>query len=287
LLRTMKGSIITGIAPMGEGSAAEPGATWSGPPADEGLKGRTAVITGAGRNIGRAIAIELAQAGANVVVNARQNRDEAEAVVAEVNKGGTGARAIAVIGDIGDSGFDEELIGRAIDEFGGVDCLVNNAGRRPRQAFLDITPGDWDSVLGSNLSSIFYLSRLALPGMVERGWGRIISIGGPDGQQGAPFRAHNVTCKAGMIGLMKAITLEFGPLGVTANVVVPGMMNTTRNPADYPGWPPSQEYVETRVPVGRMGASEEVAYACRFLASNLGAYVSGQTLHVNGGTFMP
>jgi 3-oxoacyl-[acyl-carrier protein] reductase len=134
---------------------------------------------------------------------------------------------------------------------------------------------------------MFYLSRLVLPGMVERRWGRIINIGGPDGQSGAPFRAHNVTCKAGLIGLVKSISIEFAHAGITANVVVPGMMDTTRSPIDYPGWPPSQQTIASRVPTARLGTSDEVAFACRFLASHAAAYITGQTLHVNGGMYMP
>ena len=116
---------------------------------------------------------------------------------------------------------------------------------------------------------------------------RIINIGGPDGQSGSPYRAHNVTCKAGLIGLVKAITIEFAHAGITANVVVPGMMDTTRSPVDYPGWPPSQHTIANRVPSARLGQSDEVAFACRFLASNAAGYISGQTLHVNGGQYMP
>ncbi|HEX4244470.1 MAG TPA: 3-oxoacyl-ACP reductase family protein [Acidimicrobiales bacterium] len=259
--------------------------SWRTPEGDEGLSGRTVIVTGAGRNIGRAIALTFGDAGCNVVVNARSNGDEAAEVVDSVNAGP--GKAIAVLGDVGDPDFDEELVRAAVDRFGGVDCLINNAGRRRLQSLLDITPEDWDTILRSNLSAMFYLSRLVLPGMVERRWGRIINIGGPDGQSGAPFRAHNVTCKAGLIGLVKAISIEFAHAGITANVVVPGMMDTTRSPIDYPGWPPSQQTISSRVPTARLGTSDEVAYACRFLSSHAAAYVTGQTLHVNGGMYMP
>jgi len=258
---------------------------WRTPDGDEGLAGRTVIVTGAGRNIGRAIALTFGDAGCNVVVNARSNRDEATEVVDSVNAGP--GKAVFVLGDVGDAGFDEELVRTAVDRFGGVDILINNAGRRRLQPLLDITPADWDTILRSNLSAMFYLARLVLPGMVERRWGRIINIGGPDGQSGSPYRAHNVTCKAGLIGLVKAISIEFAHAGVTANVVVPGMMDTTRSPIDYPGWPPSQHTIASRVPTARLGTSDEVAYACRFLASQAAAYITGQTLHVNGGMYMP
>jgi 3-oxoacyl-[acyl-carrier protein] reductase len=259
--------------------------SWRTPEGDDGLAGRTVIVTGAGRNIGRAIALTFGDAGCNVVVNARSNRDEATEVVDRVNAGP--GKAVVVLGDVGDAGFDEELVRTAVDRFGGVDILINNAGRRRLQPLLDITPEDWDTILRSNLSAMFYLSRLVLPGMVERRWGRIINIGGPDGQSGSPYRAHNVTCKAGLIGLVKAISIEFAHAGVTANVVVPGMMDTTRSPIDYPGWPPSQHTIASRVPTARLGTSDEVAYACRFLASQAAAYITGQTLHVNGGMYMP
>jgi NAD(P)-dependent dehydrogenase (short-subunit alcohol dehydrogenase family) len=258
---------------------------WPNVAGDEGLAGRTVVVTGAGRNIGRAIALAFGDAGCNVVVNARTNRDEASEVAERVNTGP--GRAVAVLGDVGDPAFDEELVQTALDRFGRVDCLINNAGRRRLQPFLDISVEDWDTILRSNLSAMFYLSRLVIPGMVERRWGRIINIGGPDGQSGAPYRAHNVTCKAGLIGLAKAISIEFAHAGVTANVVVPGMMDTSRSPVDYPGWPPSQRQVAARVPTARMGQSDEVAFACRYLASQAAAYITGQTLHVNGGMYMP
>jgi 3-oxoacyl-[acyl-carrier protein] reductase len=258
---------------------------WRTPDGDEGLAGRTVIVTGAGRNIGRAIALAFGDAGCNVVVNARSNRDEASEVVDSVNAGP--GKAVYVLGDVGDADFDEELVRTAVDRFGTVDCLINNAGRRRLQPLLDITPDDWDTILRSNLSAMFYLSRLVLPGMVERRWGRIINIGGPDGQSGAPFRAHNVTCKAGLIGLVKSISIEFAHAGITANVVVPGMMDTTRSPIDYPGWPPSQQTIASRVPTARLGTSDEVAFACRFLASHAAAYITGQTLHVNGGMYMP
>jgi len=246
---------------------------------------RTALITGAGRNIGRAIALALARNGYQIAVNVRENHDEAGAVVREVRA--AGAAAMSVLGDIGEPDVDESIVAAVRARFGGIDCLINNAGRRPRQALLDITPTQWDSVLSTNLSAMFYLSRLVLPGMIDRGWGRIINIGGPDGQTGSAFRAHNVTAKAGVIGLVKAISKEYAHLGITANVVVPGMTDTTRAVSEYPGWPPSQDCLRKRVPAGRLGRVEEVAAACAFLASDAASYVTGQTLHVNGGMVMP
>src|SRR3954452_14319979 len=253
------GALGANPAPLADGAGEHGPSVWLGAsPELEGLSGRTVLVTGAGRNIGRAIALAFGDAGANVGVHARSNRQEADSVVKEVNA--TKGQAIAVLGDVGDAVFDEHMVKTAIDEFGSVDVLVNNAGRRRRQALLDITPDDSDTILRSNLSAMFYLSRLVLPGMAERRWGRIINIGGPDGQSGSPYRAHNVTCKAGLIGLVKAITIEFAHAGITANVVVPGMMDTTRSAVDYPGWPPSPHTVANRVPSARLGQSDEVAF---------------------------
>jgi 3-oxoacyl-[acyl-carrier protein] reductase len=250
-----------------------------------GLENRVVLVTGGGRNIGRAIALACADAGASVGVVVRTNVDEGQNVVDEVRARGVDA-ALAV-GDIAVPGDDERIVRGIRDALGPVDVLVNSAAARPRAAFLDITIEDWDDVLRSNLSSIFYLARLVLPSMVERGFGRIITLGGPDAHTGYANRAHNVTCKAGLIGLTKSIAREFGPHGVTANVLVPGMTDTTRNPVDYPDWPPSDEVLRSQLCIPRLGQPEEVANACVFLSSDQAAYITGQTIHVSGGMVLP
>jgi NAD(P)-dependent dehydrogenase (short-subunit alcohol dehydrogenase family) len=250
------------------------------------FEGRTALVTGAGRNIGRAIALAFARAGANVGVIVRANRGEADAVAAEVRA--CGVRAALALGDVGDAQACARMVAEIAGELGPVDYLVNNVGRRRRQAFLDITPEDWDSVIATNLSSAFYLSRLVLPGMAQRGFGRIINIGGPDGARGLRLRAHNVACKAALVGLTKAIALEFGVHGVTANVVVPGNIETSRDEADYPDF---QQVVEglqaaaerSQIAIPRQGTPEEVAHGVIFLASDKAAYLTSQTLYVAGG----
>ncbi len=247
------------------------------------LDDKTALVTGAGRNLGRAIALALAEAGARVVVNARSNRDEAEAVVREIQA--SGGQAIVHLADVGDLTAVSAMIDEAARLLGPVNILVNNAAIRPHQPFFSIEPEDWDLVLRTNLSSAYYSARAALPSMTERGFGRIINISGVDGFKGAANRAHNVACKAGLIGLTKALALEFGPMGVTVNAVVPGAFDTTRDPKNYPSWPPGQAFLE-RLPVPRLGQPEEVGQLCAFLASDAAAYITGQSIHVNGGLLL-
>ncbi|MSQ24876.1 MAG: 3-oxoacyl-ACP reductase FabG [Dehalococcoidia bacterium] len=248
------------------------------------LHGKTALVTGAGRNIGRAIALGMAQVGANVVVHYRSQRAEAEAVAADARR--LGVEAIAVPAELADPAAVQRMAELALAKFGKVDILVNNAAVRPRQSFMEITPAMWDDVVRSNLSSAFYCARALMQSMLDHRFGRIVSISGTDGYQGRANRVHNVTCKAGLIGLTKAIAVEMGHHGVTANIVVPGIMNTTRDLRHYPNWPPTQQTLDA-LPVPRMGEPEEIAHACVYLASDQASYVTGQTIHVSGGWFMP
>jgi 3-oxoacyl-[acyl-carrier protein] reductase len=250
----------------------------------DALNGKTALVTGAGRNIGRAIAMAMAMAGANVVVNYRSNHDEGDSVADEVRR--LGVDAVAIQADVGDPDAVREMARTAIDRFGSVDVLVNNAAVRHREDFLSITPDEWDRVIGSNLSGAFYCARAVIPSMLDREWGRIINISGTDGFQGRALRAHNVAAKGGLGGLTKSIAVEFGHQGITCNVVVPGIMDTTRDPEHYPDWPPSQETLDS-LPVPRMGQSDEVGRVCAFLASDDSSYITGQTIHVSGGWYMP
>jgi 3-oxoacyl-[acyl-carrier protein] reductase len=251
------------------------------------FKGRTALVTGAGRNIGRAIALTLAARGVAVAVNARSNVEEAQKVQLEIVE--RGGRAKVVMGDVADPGDCEEIVARTEEALGPVDYLVSNVAIRKFQAFAEITTEDWDRIMRSNLSATFYLSRLILPGMRERGFGRLIVIGGPDGYLGWHHRAHGVTAKAGLAGFVKAISFEFGHFGVTANVVVPGGIETPRSAEDYPadmtereGYPRGNPLVM----IPRLGTTQEIADACAFLASDQASYITGQSLHVDGGMVM-
>ena len=245
--------------------------------------GRTALVTGSGRNIGRAIALALAAGGAKVVVNGHRDKAAVDGVVAEIVA--AGGRAEGVMADVSSHDEAAAMVARVVECFGSLDIVVSNVGIRKMQPFLEIGLGDWDAVLASNLNPAFYLARNAIPHMRARRWGRIILISGFDGFWGhVTHRAHNVTCKAGLHGLAKALAREFGPDGITANTVAPGAIDTIRDWSQYKHQP--REKIEAEIPLGRFGRVEEVAEACAFLASEGGGFVSGQAIHVNGGHYM-
>jgi 3-oxoacyl-[acyl-carrier protein] reductase len=251
------------------------------------IRGSVALVTGASRNIGRAVALAYADAGLAVGVNANQSVDEAKSVVAEIQD--RGGKAALAIGDIGNPEDCARIVAQVADELGPVDHLVQSAARRRFQAFDEITPDTWDATMRSNLSSLFYLGREVLPDMRERGFGRVIALGGPDGYLGWHHRAAGVTAKAGLTGLVKAISFEYGHFGVTANIVVPGGVETTRKAEDYPTDMLEREGVPKGAPlvmIPRRGNVEELASACMYLASDAGSYITGQSLHVDGGMVM-
>ncbi len=247
------------------------------------LEGRTAVVTGSGRNIGRAIALALADQGASLVINGHADRAAVDAVVAEID--GRGGRAIGVMADVGSDGDVAAMIASAAKAFGSVDIVVSNVAMRRMQPFLEITPEQWDEVLRTNLTAAFYLARHAIPLMQVRKWGRIVLISGFDGFWGhVTHRAHNVTAKAGLHGLAMALAREFGADNITANTVAPGAIDTVRDWTQYVHQP--RERIEQEIPLGRFGKVEEVAAACELLCSDRGGFISGQVLHVNGGHYM-
>lgn len=247
------------------------------------LAGRTAVVTGSGRNIGRAIALALGAQGARVVVNGHADRAAVDAVVAELQA--LGAPALGVMADVSDDAQVARLVAEATERFGGVDIAVSNVGIRRKQPFLEITPAQWDEVLRTNLGAAFYLARHAIPGMRARRWGRIVLISGFDGFWGqVPERAHNVTAKAGLHGLAMALAREFGPDGITANTVAPGAIDTVRDWSQYTHQ--QRERIEAEIPLGRYGQPDEVAAACELLCTDRGGFISGQVIHVNGGHYM-
>jgi NAD(P)-dependent dehydrogenase (short-subunit alcohol dehydrogenase family) len=245
--------------------------------------GRTAIVTGSGRNIGRAIALALAARGAAVVVNGHRDAQAVDAVVREVEQ--AGGRALGVMADVSSHEQVAGLVAKTVAHFGSVDIAVSNVALRRKQPFLDISLADWDTVLHTNLSAAFYMARQVIPHMRRKRWGRIVHISGFDGfWSQVTERAHNITAKAGMHGLTKALAREFGPDGITVNSVVPGAIDTERDWSQYSHQP--RERLEAEIPVGRYGKVDEVAAACLFLCAETGGFTSGQAIHVNGGHYM-
>lgn len=247
------------------------------------LSGRTAIVTGSGRNIGQAIALSLAAQGARVVVNGHSDRAAVDAVVDRIEA--SGGQALGVMADVSHDDQVREMVHQAKAYFGSVDIVVSNVGIRRKQPFLDITPEQWDEVLRTNLSAAFYLARHAIPLMRERRWGRIVLVSGFDGFWGqVTERAHNISAKAGLHGLAMALAREFGCDGITANTVAPGAIDTVRDWSQYTHQ--IREQLEKEIPLGRYGTTDEVAAACDLLCSDRGGFISGQVIHVNGGHYM-
>jgi len=239
---------------------------------------RTALITGAGRNIGRAVALGLAQDGMNVVVNGSTDRAAAESVAAEARA--FGVRAVAIMADVGTMEGCQGLAAAALKEFGTIDVLVNNAALRPSKAFLDCTPEDWRRVMGVDLEAAIWLSQALLPGMLAKGWGRIVNFTGMNAIHGYTGRIPVSVAKHGLWGLTKSLGKEFGPKGITTNAISPGPIASD---GDDPSADSHRSGYVAKVPVGRMGTPAEVATVVRMLVSDGGAYVNGQMIQVNGG----
>ena len=249
------------------------------------LKGKTAFVTGASRNIGRAIALAFAAEGADLVLNTRANRGELDAVAEEC--GEHGGRAVPVIGDIADAGAVEAMVRKGLAELGGIDVLVCNAAIRPHKSVMDTSLEDWHHVIGVNLHSAFYLTRALVPSMKERRRGSIIALGGQSSITGRPNTAAVTAAKTGLLGLIRALAAELGPFGIRANMVIPGFIDTERRYADwYPEFrqaPPGSAEQLKNIPLGRLGRPDDIADACVFLASDASAYVTGDTIRVMGG----
>lgn len=248
------------------------------------LRGRVAIVTGSGQNIGAAIARILAKAGAAVVVNGHSSRENVDRTVAEiVDQGG---RAIGVLADVSEPADVGRLVNETIDAFGRLDITVQNVGRRLKKPFEDISIEDWDGAIKTNLSSCFYLAHFAVPHMRAGGWGRIVHISGYDGFTGhMTHRAYNIAAKAGMHGFSKALGRELGPHGITANTLVPGAINTERDWSQYPELGDVDAAIRKAVPVQRWGHVDDLAYACLYLCTT-GGFVNGQAIHLNGGEYM-
>jgi 3-oxoacyl-[acyl-carrier protein] reductase len=244
------------------------------------LTGKVAIVTGAGRNIGRAIALALAEGGASVLVNARSNRAEAEAVAKEIEA--KGGKALVHIGDVADVAAVQAMADAAVKQFGRIDILVNNAALRREKAFGEMSYAEWREILDVTLDGAFHCTKACLPALRKSGAGTIVNIGGLSAHTGAKDRAHVVTAKAGLIGFTRALAHDLADDGITVNCVVPGLIGTLR-PKDKPE--PAHHLVHRTI-TGERGRPEGVAAAVRFLCGPGARYINGQAIHSNGGAYL-
>ena len=243
------------------------------------LQGRVALVTGASRNIGRAIALSLADAGANVVVNARTSMDQARAVVKEIEA--RGGKAVASLADVTDEEAVMTMVRASIDTYGRLDIVVNNAAVRDVTPIEQIDYATWKYVTGIILDGAFLTIKAALLALRESGAGAIVNIGGMSGHTGAAGRPHVVAAKLGLVGLTRALAHDLAKDHITVNCVVPGLIETQRGASSGVKTAHSHEPL-----VGRRGTPEEVANVVRFLAGPDARYITGQDWHVNGGAYL-
>lgn len=243
--------------------------------------GKVALVTGAGKNIGRTIALDLAARGASLVINGRSDRAAVDNVVAEINT--AGGQAIGCLADVSDQAATQDMIKTAVAAFGGIDILVSNAGLRRQTPFLEMSLSEWREILSVALDGAFILARAVVPHMLNRGGGAIVALSGISTHVGTPNRCHVSASKAGLEGLMRALAVELAPHAITCNAVAPGAVDTVRGGSA--GALPST-LSDRGIPLGRKARVEEISAAVRFLAGPDGRYITGQTLHVNGGVFL-
>ncbi len=243
------------------------------------LNGRVALVTGASRNIGRAIALALAAGGASVVVNARNSLDEAREVAKEIES--LGGRASVSLADVADEAAVGAMVRSTVDNFGRLDILVNNAAVRDVQSIDAIDFAAWKRITGVILDGAFLCVKASLAGLRASGSGAIVNIGGMSGHTGAAGRPHVVAAKLGLVGLTRALAHDLAPDHITVNCVVPGLIDTRRGASSRTNTAHLRETI-----IGRHGSPEEVAAAVRFLAGPGARYITGQDWHVNGGAYL-
>lgn len=248
--------------------------------AEKALAGKVAIVTGAGKNIGKAIAEALAQDGAAIVVNGRGDR----AIVEETARGirDAGGRALPFLADIAKPDQVQAMVAAAVKEFGGLDIAVNNAGLRRQTPFLEMSLEEWHEILSVALDGAFILAKAAVPEMIKRGGGALVGLSGISHHTGAAGRVHVNASKGGLEGFMRGLARELAPHNITANCVAPGSIDTVRGPS---AGGPHGRALGSNIPLGRQGRPAEIAAMVRFLAGPEGRYITGQTIHVNGGLF--
>ncbi len=242
------------------------------------LEGKVALVTGASRGIGRAIAVELARAGAEVAVNFAASEDAAREVASEIEA--LGRKAYLVKFDVAEPEGVAQGVKEVEETFGRIDILVNNAGITRDGLLVRMKEEDWERVLSVNLKGAFLVTKAVIPGMMKRRWGRIINVSSVVAFSGNPGQSNYAASKAGLVGFSRSLALEVARRGITVNVVAPGFIETDMTAA-LPE--KAREALLSRVPMGRAGTPEEVAHAVVFLASDKASYITGTVLHVNGG----
>jgi len=245
------------------------------------LSNRVTIVTGSGRGIGRAIALRLAEAGANVVVNDVGDIEPVEAVVKEIKA--MGGQALPILADVSSASEVDRLVAETTSAYGRIDILVNNAGIARDQLLLRMTEEEWDRVLEVNLKSVFLCTRAVLKYMVKQRWGRIISIASIVGIVGNPGQANYAAAKAGIIGFTRTIAKEVASRGITVNAIAPGFIDTEMTQRLKEEW---KEELKRRIPLGCLGSPRDVAEAVAFLAGEEAGYITGQVLGVDGGMAM-
>jgi len=243
------------------------------------LAGQVALVTGGAKNIGRAISLALAKAGAAVAINTLQSREDAEAVAQEIRA--AGGDADIFLADIADAAAVRAMGERVMKRFNKVDILVLNASQRKEVLFKDMTFEEWRNTMSITLDGAFHCIKACLPSMLENKRGNIITLGGDAVLQGGNRKAHNTTAKNGLVGLTRALAKELAADGIRVNCVSPGSINTTR-----PAHRSARTDANVTIPLGRRGESEEIAAVVRFLCGPGGGFITGQTMHVSGGDFI-
>jgi 3-oxoacyl-[acyl-carrier protein] reductase len=245
------------------------------------LRGRVALVTGGSRGIGKATCLALAVQGAAVAVHYHAQSESANEVVSQIRQ--MGGTASAIQADLAEQQAPELLIKQIVDEFNQIDILVNNAGEMSRSAVADLPDEMWNRTLAVNLTAVFRCTRACLPSMIAQKWGRIINVSSQAAYTGSANHAHYAASKAGLAGFSYSLTKELGPHGITVNMVAPGRIITDLIAGSIKDR--EQEWLK-QTPLGRLGQPEEVAAAIVFLASEGASYITGSTIHVNGGLVM-
>jgi len=246
------------------------------------LSGKSVIVTGGSRGIGRACCLALARAGARVCVNYRVESPSAELVVEEIESGG--GEAFALSADVARRQDAEMLVDEVVHRFGGLDILVNNAGIWKGSPIDEMTDTEWEETLAINLTGTFLCTRAAVPVMKNARWGRIVNISSTAGQRGEAFHSHYAASKGGVISFTKSLAVELAPHGITVNCVAPGWVATDMTQESLLG--PEREAILAAIPLGRVARPEEIAGAVAFLASDLASFVTGEILNVNGGAVL-